>query len=228
LIGIDLDNPSLIMVSLVCPMSITPRDSKAIDSQSQQSSSVPMASGWKGQPDLVVINALQAGDEKAVGEIYDRYGLMVYRLALKILGNSNDAEDLTQEVFVNFWQGANKYEPQRGALSTFLAVVTRSRALNKLRQNKSRQNLAEQYGQNYPHSVPATGLDTAHLETLADRVGAALAQIPLEQRQTIELAYYGGLSQSTIANQLEIPLGTVKTRSRQGLLKLKTLLQDLV
>jgi DNA-directed RNA polymerase specialized sigma24 family protein len=64
-----------------------------------------MASGWKGQPDFVVINALQAGDEKALGEIYDRYGLMVYRLALKILGNSNDAEDLTQEVFVTFWQG---------------------------------------------------------------------------------------------------------------------------
>ena len=209
-------------------MSITPRDSKAIDSQSKQPNSVPMASGWKGQLDLVVINALQTGDERALGEIYDRYGLMVYRLASKILGNSNDAEDLTQEVFVTFWQGANKYEPQRGSLSTFLAVVTRSRALNKLRQNKSRQNLVEQYGQNVPHSTPATGLDTAHLETLADRVGAALAQIPLEQRQTIELAYYGGLSQSTIATQLEIPLGTVKTRSRQGLLKLKTLLQDLV
>jgi RNA polymerase sigma-70 factor, ECF subfamily len=121
-----------------------------------------------------------------------------------------------------------EYEPKRGTLSTFLSVVTRSRALNKLRQNKSRQNLVEQYGQNSPHSVPATGLDTAHLENLADRVGAALAQIPVEQRQTIELAYYGGLSQSTIANQLDLPLGTVKTRSRQGLLKLKTLLQDLL
>ena len=113
-------------------MSITPRDSKAIDSS--QSDSVPMASGWKGQPDFVVINALQTGDEKALGEIYDRYGLMVYRLAMKILGNSHDAEDLTQEVFVTFWQGSNKYEPQRGALSTFLTVVTRSRSLNKLRQ----------------------------------------------------------------------------------------------
>jgi RNA polymerase sigma factor (sigma-70 family) len=81
---------------------------------------------------------------------------------------------------------------------------------------------------NVSPSVPATGLDTAYLESLADRMGAALAQIPVEQRQTLELAYYGGLSQSTIANQLDIPLGTVKTRSRQGLLKLKTLLQDLL
>ena len=190
--------------------------------------SSPRPSGWQDQPDFVVVNALQAGDDKALGEIYDRHGLMVYRLALKILGNSNDAEDLTQEVFVTFWQGANKYEPQRGALSTFLAVVARSRALNKLRQNKSRQNLVERYSQNVSHSVPATGLDTAHLENLANRMGAALAQIPVEQRQTLELAYYGGLSQSTIANQLDIPLGTVKTRSRQGLLKLKTLLQDLL
>jgi RNA polymerase sigma-70 factor, ECF subfamily len=210
------------MVSLVYPMSI---DSSQ-RSTPAPSSSIP--SGWRDQPDFVVVNALQSGDDKALGEIYDRYGLMVYRLALKILGNPNDAEDLTQEVFVTFWQGANKYEPQRGALSTFLSVVTRSRALNKLRQNKSRQNLVEQYGQNVSFSVPATGLDTAHLEHLTDRMGAALAQIPSEQRQALELAYYGGLSQSTIANQLDIPLGTVKTRSRQGLLKLKTLLQDLL
>jgi RNA polymerase sigma-70 factor, ECF subfamily len=210
------------MVSFVCPMSI---DSSQ---RSTPTTSSPRPSGWQDQPDFVVVNALQSGDHKALDEIYDRHGLMVYRLALKILRNSNDAEDLTQEVFVTFWQGANKYEPQRGALSTFLAVVARSRALNKLRQNKSRQNLVEQYGQNVSPSVPATGLDTAYLESLADRMGAALAQIPAEQRQTLELAYYGGLSQSTIANQLDIPLGTVKTRSRQGLLKLKTLLQDLL
>jgi RNA polymerase sigma-70 factor, ECF subfamily len=209
------------MVSLFSPMSI---DSSQ---RSTRATSSPITSGWRDQPDFAVVQALQAGDEKALSEIYDRHGLMVYRLALKILGNPHDAEDLTQEVFVTFWQGANKYEPQRGALSTFLAVVTRSRSLNKLRQNKSRQNLVEQYGQNVSPSVSATGLDTAHLEHLADRMTAALAQIPAEQRQTIELAYYGGLSQSTIADQLDIPLGTVKTRSRQGLLKLKTLLQDL-
>jgi RNA polymerase sigma-70 factor, ECF subfamily len=202
----------------------------SIDSsqRSTHATSSPISSEWQDQPDFVVVNALQSGDDKALGEIYDRYGLMVYRLALKILVNPNDAEDLTQEVFVTFWQGANKYEPQRGTLSTFLSVVTRSRALNKLRQNKSRQNLVEQYGQNVSPSVPATGLDTAHLEHLTDRMGAALAQIPSDQRQALELAYYGGLSQSTIANQLDIPLGTVKTRSRQGLLKLKTLLQDLL
>jgi RNA polymerase sigma-70 factor, ECF subfamily len=208
------------MVSLVFPMSI--------DSPQPNARATSPPRGWNGQPDLVVVNALQAGDDQALGEIYDRYGLTVYRLALKILRNVTDAEDLTQEVFVTFWQGANKYEAQRGALSTFLLVVTRSRALNKIRQSKSRQNLVEQYGQNLPQEVLATGLDQAHLENLADRVSTALANIPQEQRQAIEMAYYGGLSQSTIAEQLDIPLGTVKTRSRQGLLKLKTLLQDLL
>jgi RNA polymerase sigma-70 factor, ECF subfamily len=212
------------MVLFVCPMS-----SNVPKPSVRASSSAPeRAAAWKDQPDNVVVNALQAGDDQALGEIYDRYGLSVYRIALKILRNSTDAEDLTQEVFVTFWQGANKYEVQRGSLSTFLGVVTRSRALNKIRQNKSRQNLTEQYGQNLPQETQATGLDTAYLESLGDRIGSALANIPPEQRQTIELAYYGGLSQSTIADQLNIPLGTVKTRSRQGLLKLKTLLQDLL
>jgi RNA polymerase sigma-70 factor, ECF subfamily len=210
------------MVSLVSGMSIDSPQPSA------RSTSPPVARGWKGQPDLVVVNALQAGDDQALGEIYDRYGLTVYRVALKILRNATDAEDLTQEVFVTFWQGANKYAAQRGALSTFLLLVTRSRALNKLRQSKSRQNLVEQYGHNAPRETQATGLDTAYLENLTDRMGNALANIPPEQRQTIEMAYYGGLSQSTIAEQLNIPLGTVKTRSRQGLLKLKTLLQDLL
>jgi RNA polymerase sigma-70 factor, ECF subfamily len=202
----------------------------SIDSsqRSTRATSAPASAEWRDLPDLLVVQTLQAGDAKALGEIYDRYGLMVYRLAFKILGNSNDAEDLTQEVFVTFWQGVNKYAPERGELSTFLSVLTRSRALNKLRQRKSRQNLVEQYSKNVSTSVPATGLDTAHLEHLTDRMGAALAQLPSEQRQALELAYYGGLSQSTIAHQLDIPLGTVKTRSRQGLLKLKTLLQDLL
>jgi RNA polymerase sigma-70 factor, ECF subfamily len=210
------------MVSLVFGMSIDSPQPSA------RSTSPPVARSWKGQPDLVVVNALQAGDDQALAEIYDRYGLMVYRLALKILQNETDAEDLTQEVFVTFWQGSNKYAVQRGALSTFLLLVTRSRALNKLRQSKSRQKLVEQYGHNSPRETLATGLDTAYLENLTDRMGTALANIPPEQRQTLEMAYYGGLSQSSIAEQLNIPLGTVKTRSRQGLLKLKKLLEDLL
>jgi RNA polymerase sigma-70 factor, ECF subfamily len=172
------------------------------------------------------MQALLAGDTSVLGEIYDRYGTAVYRLALKMLANTTEAEDLTQEVFTTFWQGIAKYEPQRGTILTYLLTMTRSRALNKLRQYKSRRNLVEQCTTNFEMEYHPP--DNAHLENLTERVSAALAAIPIEQKQVLELAYYGDLSQSAIASQLDLPLGTVKTRSRQGLLKLKQLLQDLV
>jgi RNA polymerase sigma-70 factor, ECF subfamily len=180
----------------------------------------------KDQSDSDLVQALQSGHVNVLGEIYDRYGSAVYRLALKMLGNTTEAEDLTQEVFTTFWQGITKYDPQRGTILTYLLTIARSRSLNKLRQYKSRQNLVEQCTTNFATAYHPP--DTAHQETVAERVGVALAAIPPEQKQVLELAYYGDLSQSAIANQLDLPLGTVKTRSRQGLLKLKQLLQDLV
>jgi RNA polymerase sigma-70 factor, ECF subfamily len=180
----------------------------------------------KDQSDSDLVQALQSGNANVLGEIYDQYGTAVYRLALKMLGNATEAEDLTQEVFTTFWQGITKYDPQRGTILTYLLTMTRSRSLNKLRQYKSRQNLVEQCTTNFETAYHPP--DTVHRETLTERVGTALAAIPAEQKQVLELAYYGDLSQSAIASQLNLPLGTVKTRSRQGLLKLKQLLQDLV
>jgi RNA polymerase sigma-70 factor (ECF subfamily) len=100
--------------------------------------------------------------------------------------------------------------------------------LNKIRQTKSRQNLVQRVEQHLSPVLDNSTLEAVKLEELADRVSQALAQIPTEQHQVLELSYYGGLSQSAITDQLNIPLGTVKTRSRQGLLKLRQLLQDLV
>jgi RNA polymerase sigma-70 factor, ECF subfamily len=180
----------------------------------------------KDQSDSDLVQALQAGNVNVLGEIYDRYGAAVYRLALKMLGNTTEAEDLAQEVFTTFWQGITKYNPQRGTILTYLLTMTRSRSLNKIRQYKSRQNLVEQCTTNFETAYQPP--DTAHLETVTERVGVALAAIPPEQKQVLEMAYYSDLSQSAIASQLDLPLGTVKTRSRQGLLKLKQLLQDLV
>jgi RNA polymerase sigma-70 factor, ECF subfamily len=180
----------------------------------------------KDQSDSDLVQALLSGDANVLGEIYDRYGTAVYRLALKMLGNTTEAEDLTQEVFTTFWQGITKYNPQRGTILTYLLTMTRSRSLNKLRQYKSRQNLVEQCTTNFELEYHPP--DHVHLETLTERVSTALAAIPPEQKKVLELAYYGDLSQSAIADQLDLPLGTVKTRSRQGLLKLKQLLQDLV
>jgi RNA polymerase sigma-70 factor, ECF subfamily len=178
--------------------------------------------------DLQLVASLQEGQQHALGQIYDRYGAAVYRLARKMSVSDGDAEDLTQEVFLAFWQKVERYDPQRGSLLVFLLTMTRSRALNKIRQNDSRQNLLERYEQQLPmHDLTPTW-EAAQLSELSTRMQEALAQLSNEQRQTLMMAYYGGHSQSAIADQLQIPLGTVKTRSRQGLIKLKQLLQDLM
>jgi RNA polymerase sigma-70 factor, ECF subfamily len=180
------------------------------------------------ESDLQVLAALKQGDPNALGIVYDRYGAIVYRLALRMLGNPTEAEDLTQEVFLAFWRGVDKYQPDRGTLLVFLLTITRSRALNRLKQQKSQQNLDRRVGNYLPRTNNHLGMEAATLTELHERMGSALQQLPTAQKQVLEMGYYQGKSQSEIAQELDLPLGTVKTRSRQGLLKLRQFLQDLV
>jgi len=175
--------------------------------------------------DLKVIQAMRSGDLAALKVLYHRYGEVVYRLALRILGNAPEAEDLTQEVFLTFWR-TETYDPARGSVVAFLLTMTRSRAINRLNQVKSKQKLLQRWQHNQSPSAPNPPLENASLKELSHHVSEALQRLPDSQRQVLEMAYYGGLSQSEITEQLKIPLGTVKTRSRQGLLKLKQLLKD--
>jgi RNA polymerase sigma-70 factor, ECF subfamily len=187
-----------------------------------------------GQPmlanesDLHVLTALRQGDPNALGIIYDRYGAVVYRLGLRMLANPTEAEDLTQEVFLAFWRGVDKYDADRGTLLVFLLTITRSRALNRLKQQSSQHNLQQRVGSYLPQADRHPGLESATLAELQERMGLALQALPATQKQVLEMGYYQGKSQSEIAQELDLPLGTVKTRSRQGLLKLRQLLQDLV
>jgi RNA polymerase sigma-70 factor, ECF subfamily len=180
------------------------------------------------ESDLQVLLALRQGDTNALGIIYDRYGTAVYRLALKILANPTEAEDLTQEVFLAFWRGVEKYDADRGTLIVFLLTITRSRALNRIKQQGSQQNLHQRVGTYLPIAHSNPGLDAVTLTELRERMSAALQELPANQQQVLEMGYYQGKSQSEIAQELDLPLGTVKTRSRQGLLKLRQFLQDLV
>ena len=179
------------------------------------------------QTDTEVYTALQSGNKQALGVIYDRYGDAVYRLALRMLSNQTEAEDLTQEVFLAFWKGAN-YDQSRGSMVVFLMTITRSRAINRLNQKRSQQQLTERFKQNTPEHYVNNTMEKATFNEIQQRVAGALKELPDTQRQILEMAYYDGLSQSQITQQLNIPLGTVKTRSRQGLLKLRKLLNDLV
>ena len=179
------------------------------------------------QTDIEVFQALQSGNLSALGVLYDRYGEAVYRLAWRILGNAAEAEDLTQEVFVTLWRSCT-YDPTRGSTIVFLMTLTRSRAINRLRQMRSQQQLLQRWERSIPTQSPNPLIDKVSLGEMSHRIVEALQELPPNQRQVLEMAYYDGLSQSEITQKLNIPLGTVKTRTRQGLLKLRQLLKDLV
>ncbi len=180
------------------------------------------------QTDAEVFRALKGGQSEALGILYDRYASLVYRLALRILANPQEAEDLTQEIFLNLWR-SGKYNPDRGSLSSFLTTMTRSRAIDKLRSRGTKLKFLQRWGQMMTAETPSpTPFEVASLSQRSQQVNSDLAQLPSSQRQVLEMAYYDGLSQSEIAKKLDTPLGTIKTWSRQGLLNLRKNLKDFI
>ena len=184
----------------------------------------------KTPTDEAVFAAFKRGDSDALATIYDRYGLLVYRLIYRMLNNYQEAEDLTQEIFLNLQERPN-YNPERGSFYTYLMMLTRSRTIDRLRSKRSQGNFWQNPGKikdlvNKPNSV--NPIDVAAIEERANNVRQALESLSFNQRQILELSYYEGLSQSQIAKCLNLPLGTVKTHSRRGLLQLRKNLHNLV
>lgn len=178
--------------------------------------------------DTELVQAIRTGEALALGSLYDRYGSLVYRLALRILTSSQEAEDLTQEIFLNLWHNQT-YNPERGSLSSYLTTLTRSRAIDKLRSRTTQGKFLQRWSQFMSTAMPPlTPFDAADLNQRANEVQQALTQLTDRQRQVLEMAYYEGLSQSEISTQLNVPLGTVKSWSRQGLLQLRKTLKDLI
>ncbi|EDX83715.1 RNA polymerase sigma factor, sigma-70 family [Synechococcus sp. PCC 7335] len=178
------------------------------------------------QADSALWQALCAGENAALGQLYDRHAGLVYGISLKMLINPQEAEDLTQDVFIKLVQ-SKTYDPARGSLRTFLSVLTRSRALDRLRSRQSASRSQQKLRSDYTASSRAN-IDPATQNVLeneqAETVMAALSQLSDAQRQALQLAYYDGLTQSDIASRLSIPLGTVKARTRRGLLRLRDIL----
>lgn len=178
----------------------------------------------KQASDRDLVTRLQAGQAEALGPIYDRYASLVYTLALKMMAHTQEAEDLTQEVFVSLWQRQN-YDPNRGSLRSYLATFTRSRALDRLRVSSNRRRILRRFQRTESAAVTAaTPTDVAAHDERSQTLKAALQQLPETEREVLNIAYFEGYSQSQIAQRLGIPLGTVKTRSRQGLIRLRQLL----
>ncbi|MEM9117742.1 MAG: sigma-70 family RNA polymerase sigma factor [Cyanobacteria bacterium P01_F01_bin.56] len=175
--------------------------------------------------DADVFQVMSRGSLSALEILYKRYGVAVYRLAFRILGNCQEAEDLTQDVFLEFWR-RRAYNPDRGTILVFLLTMTRSRALNRLQKNRSHRDRLTQWLSDFSFSSHNAPFENTSLEELSAQMTAALNTLPVKQRRVLEMAYYDGLSQSEITQRLNLPIGTVKSQSRRGLLKLRQLLQD--
>lgn len=175
--------------------------------------------------DVDLLHAVARRDERALGSLYDRYRVILFGLLARILNSREEAEDVLQEVFLQVWRRAADFDEQRGRPFTWLVTLARSRAIDRLRLLTSRQRLADAAARNTSGGISDAVTDTFHSEQ-REIVQRALAGLPEEQKRTLMLAYFDGLTQSEIAAKLSTPLGTVKTRMRSGMIKLRELLGE--
>jgi RNA polymerase sigma-70 factor (ECF subfamily) len=176
--------------------------------------------------DVALLHAIAARDDEALASLYDRYRLILFGLLLRILNSREEAEDVLQEVFLQIWRRARDFDEERGQPFTWMITLARSRAIDRLRVLAARQRLAASAAHE-TEEVSDAAADAVGSEW-REIVAGALAQIPDEQRRALMLAYFEGLTQSEIAARLDAPLGTVKTRMRSGMIKLRELLADKV
>lgn len=187
-------------------------------------------SGPPAPSDADLWAALKQGQVDALGILYDRHVGLVYAIALKTLTNVSDAEDLTQDIFIRLAQ--TNYDPQRGSLRTFLAVLTRSRSLDRLRAQQRSRTALTRLQASQPTDLSddsaAEISDALQREAQEQQIEAALSELSENQRQVLHLTYQEGLTQAAIAERLGQPLGTVKAWARRGLIKLRQTLHPLV
>jgi RNA polymerase sigma-70 factor (ECF subfamily) len=172
--------------------------------------------------DLQCVRRLEARDERALEELYDRYTPLLYPLALRILRSAPDAEEALQQSWLQVWRKPAAYDPRRGGVAAWLVTIARSRALD-LRRSLAARRRAEDKVETETVAPDDPTAPVARRQ-VSERVRKALAELPPEQRQVLEIAYFEGLSQSEVAARLEAPLGTVKSWTRQGLMRLRELL----
>ena len=172
--------------------------------------------GAVAEEDVVLLERLRRGDEAAMAALFDRYSKIVYSVALRVLRDTAAAEDVLQEIFMQVWRTPGSFLETKGTLGGWLAVVARNRSIDTLRRRRPTDQVEE-----ISLASPFNLADEAERNNMMERARAAIVKLPVEQRKTLEMAFFDGLTHTEIAEMTGDPLGTVKTRIRSALLTLR-------
>ena len=173
--------------------------------------------------DEALVALVARSDEPALAELYDRVGRVAYGLAYRVLRDEALAEDAVQEAFLGLWRSAGSFVPERAKASTWILTLVHRRAVDLVRREERRRTEPIEAA---PEPAGDSAEDEAWLGFERERIQEALRQLPDQQREAIELAYYGGFTQSELADRLGLPLGTIKSRMFAGLARLRELLEE--
>jgi RNA polymerase sigma factor (sigma-70 family) len=183
-----------------------------------------MARSFAHLSDEAIVALVARSDQSALAELYDRFGRVAYSVALRILRDEKLAEDAVQEGFLAAWRNAHRFMPERAQASTWLLTLVHRRAVDLVRRENRRR--AESLPEETDYAASDSAEDDAWLRFERERVQAALSKLPDQQREALELAYYGGFTQSEVAERLGQPVGTIKSRMFTGLARLRELLGE--
>jgi RNA polymerase sigma-70 factor (ECF subfamily) len=199
------------------------------DSHSSDSPAKAAAVGVSDPDEAQLVARIKAGDETAFALFYDRFASLLFSVIYMILRDQKESEDVLQDAFVQMWKRTATYDPTRNSLFTWAVMISRHRAIDRLRSRQRQARLTEAVTTEAKESLPFSANDRADVAMVREddraRVRAALAQLTEAQRDAIDLAYFAGLTQAQIAEKLGEPLGTVKGRIRHGLLALRDALK---
>ncbi len=174
--------------------------------------------------DSDLVGGLAAGNQESLAALYDRYGNAALGLAFKVCGNRAIAEDIVQEAFLALWQKPDSFDARRGSAGSFLMGIVHHKAVDAVRREASVHRREENFAAEPQESSEDEVVEAAWVAMRKSKVRAALAQLSDVQREALELAYLQGLTYSDVAARLDIPLGTAKTRMRDGMIRMRTLL----
>ena len=180
--------------------------------------------------DVELLRRIADGDRSAFSAFYDQYSGLLFSIAVKVLNDSREAEDVLQEVFMQIWNKANAYDQLLGKPASWAVTLTRNKAIDRIRASQRRSRLLDQATVEagaFPDDSPSAG-ERLYGKENAEMIRSVVAALPSDQRRAIELAFFSGLTQDEIAKTLQEPLGTIKARIRRGMLKLREKLEGFI